>query len=118
MSQHCRANPCCGDVPCSGIPLPQDSSGLAFHNRQTPQAADKAEIERLRAALAYWQRGTDIINECLQRASKAKWEDAPFPLDECEAKFRHNAQAEAYRHALEMMGVPEEAPAALKGGEA
>lgn len=33
MSQHCRANPCCGDVPCSGIPLPQHTSGLPSHNK-------------------------------------------------------------------------------------
>jgi hypothetical protein len=35
MSQHCRANPCCGDLPCSGIPLPQDASGLPAHNKST-----------------------------------------------------------------------------------
>lgn len=34
MSQHCRANPCCGDRPCSGIPLPQDASGLPAHNKR------------------------------------------------------------------------------------
>lgn len=32
MSQHCRANPCCGDVPCSGAPMPQDASGIVAHN--------------------------------------------------------------------------------------
>lgn len=32
MSQHCKANPCCGDRPCSGIPLPQHASGLTSHN--------------------------------------------------------------------------------------
>lgn len=34
MSQHCRANPCCGDRPCSGIPLPQHASGLPSHNKK------------------------------------------------------------------------------------
>lgn len=34
MSQHCRANPCCGDRPCSGVPLPQHSSGLVWHNER------------------------------------------------------------------------------------
>lgn len=32
MSQHCKANPCCGEVPCKGIPLPQHISGLSSHN--------------------------------------------------------------------------------------
>lgn len=32
MTQHCKANPCCGDVPCSGVPIPQDASGLTAHN--------------------------------------------------------------------------------------
>lgn len=32
MTEHCKANPCCGDRPCSGIPLPQHASGLPFHN--------------------------------------------------------------------------------------
>lgn len=68
------------------------------------------EVARLREKLAYWQRGTDLINECLKKAHRADHGDAPFPLDEKEAKFWHNAQMEAYRHALEMMGVPENAP--------
>jgi hypothetical protein len=38
MSQHCRANPCCGDRPCSGIPLPQHASGLPAHNKSIPAA--------------------------------------------------------------------------------
>lgn len=33
MTQHCKANPCCGDVPCSGVPVPQDESGLTAHNK-------------------------------------------------------------------------------------
>lgn len=46
MSQHCRANPCCGDVPCSGIPLPQHASGLPSHNDTT-----RMDANRLAAAL-------------------------------------------------------------------
>lgn len=38
MSQHCRANPCCGDRPCSGIPLPQDASGFPSYNKNVPVA--------------------------------------------------------------------------------
>lgn len=41
MTQHCKANPCCGDVPCSGIPLPQDASGLPSHNARIPAASSR-----------------------------------------------------------------------------
>jgi len=34
MSQHCRANPCCGDVPCSGVPIPQHESGYPSYNKK------------------------------------------------------------------------------------
>lgn len=67
----------------------------------------RAENAELHAQMRYWNRGTDIINDCLKKAARAGHGDAPFPLDHKEAKFWHNAQMEAYRHALEMMGVPE-----------
>lgn len=54
----------------------------------------------------YWKEGTSIIEKCLDRAIKANPSDAPFPLFGEEAKIYHEAQANAYRHALEMMGFP------------
>ncbi|MBY3543640.1 hypothetical protein HFN71_28565 [Rhizobium laguerreae] len=65
------------------------------------------EIAGLREQIAYWRRGTDRINDCLKKAVKADPLDAPTPLVGTEAKQWHSFQAEAYRHALEMMGVPE-----------
>jgi hypothetical protein len=55
----------------------------------------------------YWIDGTRIIEKRLAVADEAKWENAPFPLDAVEAALWHRAQMEAYRDALEMMGVPE-----------
>ena len=55
----------------------------------------------------YWIDGTKLIEKCLATAVESKWENAPFPLDEEQAALWHRAQLEAYRHALEMMGVPE-----------
>lgn len=47
MSQHCRANPCCGDRPCSGIPLPQHASGLTWHNKKPkPEATEGVAHEK------------------------------------------------------------------------
>lgn len=34
MKNHCKANPCCGAIPCEGVPLPQHRSGLWFHNSE------------------------------------------------------------------------------------
>lgn len=59
--------------------------------------------------LAYWQRGHEIIEKRLATAARADWQDAPFPLNEEQAALWHRAQAEAYRDALEMMGVPDPA---------
>ncbi|QIG68292.1 hypothetical protein EVB57_015 [Rhizobium phage RHph_Y1_20] len=42
MSQHCRANPCCGERPCEGVPLPQHASGLVSHNK-----TEVPKVERL-----------------------------------------------------------------------
>lgn len=66
--------------------------------------------------LQYWLDGTRLIEACLAKAEKAEFEDAPFPLDPEQAALWHRAQLEAYRHALEMMGVPEDEPLrALQG---
>lgn len=54
----------------------------------------------------YWRKGTEIIERCLKKAAAASPSDAPFPLVGDEARLWHQAQAEAYRHALEMMGAP------------
>lgn len=56
--------------------------------------------------LDYWRAGTKIIEECLANAIKADPGDVPFPLVGAEAKLWHQAQAVAYQHALEMMGMP------------
>lgn len=57
--------------------------------------------------LEYWLKGTAIIEGRLAKAALAKHEDAPFPLDAEQAALWHAAQVDAYRDALEMMGVPE-----------
>ncbi|TCL70599.1 hypothetical protein [Rhizobium sp. BK251] len=77
MSQHCRANPCCGDVPCSGIPLPQHTSGLTFHNK-TPETAhpDDEAVDRFAAAMK--------AKLAKKRAEgRGGWENK----DECSAEF-------------------------------
>jgi hypothetical protein len=61
----------------------------------------------------YWREGTALIEACLAKAIRADVNDAPIPLIGAEAKAWHYAQAEAYRHALEMMGVPEGYPECL-----
>lgn len=66
------------------------------------------EVAALRAQVRYWKRGTDLIDGCLEKADRADHADAPFPLDADEAKFWHKAQMEAYRHSLEMMGLPKD----------
>ena len=81
--------------------------GRSLDNLHTALAWEVAE---LREQLAYWQRGTDLINKCLVEAAKADPQDAPIPLVGIEAKRWHAYRAEAFRHALEMMGVPEAAP--------
>lgn len=59
-----------------------------------------------KAALEYWSAGTEIIERCLQKAVEADPLNVPMPLVGDEALLWHRAQMEAYRHALEMMGVP------------
>lgn len=52
----------------------------------------------------YWKDGSKIIEGCLAKSLDADPSDAPFPLIGNDAKIWHLAQANAYRHALEMMG--------------
>lgn len=76
------------------------------------------EIAGLRAQIGYWQRGHELIEECLAKCVKADPLDAPFPLIGTEVKQWHAYRGEAFRHALEMMGVPEmsRARTLLNGG--
>lgn len=60
------------------------------------------------ARLTYWTLGAQLVEGCLARAVRGDHADAPFPLDEAQAKLWHRAQAEAFRHALEMMAPPED----------
>lgn len=50
MSERCKANPCCGEVVCAGIPLPQDPSGLVGYNsefeREIKEGATNARMAR------------------------------------------------------------------------
>lgn len=55
-------------------------------------------------AIGYWKDGTQIIEQKLAVAAQGNWNDAPAGLSLVEARLWHRAQAEAYRHALEMMG--------------
>lgn len=65
-----------------------------------------------------WRKGTEIIERCLKKVAAACPSDAPFPLVGDEARLWHQAQAEAYRHALEMMGAPSaESPEFIETGE-
>jgi len=57
----------------------------------------------------YWKEGTLIIEACLRKAVRADPGDVPFPLVGAEAVLWHQAQATAYQHALEMMGMPADA---------
>lgn len=47
--------------------------------------------------------GVDTLEKNLATATRAKHEDAPFPLDEQQARLYHRASASAYQHALEMV---------------
>lgn len=66
MSQHCRANPCCGDRPCSGIPLPQHASGLPSHN--------KDDITDLRARCASLEAERDKLKTALRKTTSIRTE--------------------------------------------
>lgn len=59
---------------------------------------------------AYWKRGQEVIEKAMKVAYRGDWQDAPMPLIGDEARLWLRAQAEAYQHALEMMGVPEQSP--------
>lgn len=67
----------------------------------------------------YWRQGAQIVQACLDKADRCAshahqaFLEAPIGLTAEQAQLWHRAQAEAYRHALEMMAPPEEASDAL-----
>lgn len=64
------------------------------------------EVASLREQITYWRRGTKVIIKCLEEARKADPMEAPIPFVGIEAKRWHAFRAEAFRHSLEMMGIP------------
>lgn len=89
---------------------PGDWLGTEWRSAQDWMAqisALQALIAEKDSMLAYWRDGAGIVETCLAVAVEAKPETAVFPLIGREAQLWHQAQAEAYRHALEMMGPPE-----------
>lgn len=54
----------------------------------------------------YWLDGTAVIERRLADADKGELVAAPFPLSAEQVQLWQRAQREAYRHALETMGVP------------
>lgn len=60
----------------------------------------------------YWQQGAKLIEACAAKADRCSKDareaflDAPIGLTPEQAVLWHSAQAEAYRHALEMMAPP------------
>lgn len=67
------------------------------------------EIAKALNGVAYWREGAKLIQACLDKAAKADPLDAPIPLTGESARLWHDAQMNAYRHALEMMGPPTDA---------
>lgn len=65
------------------------------------------DADKMITAIRYWKRGTNVIKDCLAESVRADVMDAPIPLVGIEAKRWHAYRAEAFRHALEMMGYPE-----------
>jgi hypothetical protein len=74
------------------------------HGKAVQKHQDAEHIEQLKAKLLDIDRGLNIGEQALSVAAQGKHEDAPFPLDEHEAKLWHHAQAAAYQHVLEMCG--------------
>lgn len=68
MTQHCKANPCCGDVPCSGVPVPQDASGLVHHNPET--------VSQTMTSNEAFFKATEIIDKAVADLVEASKEPA------------------------------------------
>ena len=56
--------------------------------------------------IRYWEQGTRIIEGCLAQALQAKLADTPMDLAPEQHATWHRARAEAFQHALEIMGHP------------
>lgn len=56
--------------------------------------------------IRYWEQGSRIIEGCLAQALQAKLADTPIDLAPEQHATWHRARAEAFQHALEMMGHP------------
>lgn len=91
--------------------LPRGSDGenlsLAIHERLNEVYADalkssQSHIALLHEKLRYIARGFEVVEECLLKANKAEFSDAPASLDADGVAIYHQATGEAYRHALEM----------------
>lgn len=83
--------------------------GAAILRATTAEAENarlKEKEKELLSFLKYWNDGNAIIEKCLSRACAAATADAPFGMDDADAAIWHEAQRNAYRHALEMMGIP------------
>lgn len=66
--------------------------------------AENAKLKEVVFGKAGLVSGMSVLEKALSTATKADHSDAPFPLNAEEAKLWHRAQAEAYQHALEMVG--------------
>lgn len=56
--------------------------------------------------IRYWEQGSRIIEGCLAQALQANLADTPIDLAPEQHTTWHRARAEAFQHALEMMGHP------------
>jgi hypothetical protein len=88
-------------IPMGDIPVAQDTRAMLAASPRLAAPGD-GEVE----AMDYWKEGAAIVEACLAKAQKADPSDAPMPLVGKKAALWHRAQAEAYRHALEMMAPP------------
>ena len=73
----------------------------------TTQIAQEVPANTPAVATDYWLIGTAAIESKLNEALRADPNDAPFGMDPENAKIWHATRAQAYQHALEMMGIPQ-----------
>ena len=66
MSQRCRANPCCREILCTGIPIPQDPSGIQAYATNSPYTEFKSvsDFKRLEERIALLE---NKLNELMRR---------------------------------------------------
>lgn len=90
MSQYCRANPCCGDRPCSGIPHPQHASGLTWHNRNVAAVSGASDVPMTADRAVYFL-------ERFKREEKMLGPNEQKALDFAIAALRHTPPAPLQR---------------------